>query len=130
MKQIYATVTAGKDGYGVWLNDYPISSAATKVDELKASLREAIELTLEVNETLKEDFTDYEIVYTFDASALIKYYGDFLGYPALHKITGVNSKQLWNYANAGIHPRKDKASQILDSLRYFGKELNQIQISF
>ena len=130
MKTIYATVTAGKDGYGVWLNDYPISSASVKVEDLKASLGEAIELTLEVNEALKKDFTDYEIAYTFDASALIKYYGEILGYPALHKITGVNSKQLWNYANAGIRPRQDKVNQILDSLKLFGKQLNQFQISF
>jgi len=130
MKKIYATVTAGKDGYGVWLNDFPISSAATKVTDLKASLQEAIELTLEVNEALRKDFIDYEIIYTFDASALIKYYGEYLGYPALHKITGVNQKQLWNYANTGIHPRQDKATKILEKLKHFGKELNQFQISF
>jgi len=130
MEKVQATITGGKDMYGVWIEGANIFSAGDTVDELKTNLQEAIDLYVEVGGELPESMRgEYEINYVFDASGALRYYSNFIPFSTLSKLSGINNKQLWNYANGYRKPRKAIAEKIIEALHNFGKELYQVQIS-
>ena len=120
-KLLKAVITGGKDQFGAWLEDVPgVYGAGDTVEETK-----------EVNEELPELLKgEYEIEFTFDVSGFLKYYSKFISFAGMKEITGVNQKQLWNYANGYRNPNKDTSEKILNSIHAFGKEFSQVQIRF
>lgn len=130
MEKVKAVITGGKDMYGVWIEGVHIYSAGDTVEELKANLQDAIELYVEAGGELPESMKgEYTIDYTFDASGVLRYYSNFIPFSTLSKLSGVNNKQLWNYANGYRRPSLKTAEKIISALHSFGKELYQVQIS-
>lgn len=130
--ELKAVITGGKDQFGAWFEDLPgIYGAGDTVEETKASLLEGMLLYMEENEDLPNVLKgEYEIVYTFDASGFLKYYSKFISFAGMKEITGVNQKQLWNYANGYRNPNKETSEKIFNSINSFGKDLSQVQIRF
>ena len=131
-KLLKAVITGGKDQFGAWLEDVPgVYGAGDTVEETKENLLEGLELYKDVNEVLPELLKgEYEIEFTFDVSGFLKYYSKFISFAGMKEITGVNQKQLWNYANGYRNPNKDTSEKILNSIHAFGKEFSQVQIRF
>lgn len=132
MKKFKAIITGGKDMYGVWIEGQSIYSAGETIEELKSNLKEAIEGVVEFDGELPEELRtgDYEIEYIFDITALLRYYSNIISFAGLSKLTGINNKQLWNYANGYSVPRKATAEKIFVALKDFVKEFDRIQVSF
>lgn len=127
-----AVITGGKDQFGASLEDVPgVYGAGDTVEDTKENLLEGLKLYKEENEELPEQLKgEYEIEFTFDVSGFLKYYSKFISFAGMKEITGVNQKQLWNYANGYRNPNKDTSEKILNSIRAFGKEFSQVQIRF
>jgi hypothetical protein len=130
MEKVKAIITGGRDMYGVWIEGAHIYSAGDTVEELKANLQEAIALYTEAGGKLPENMKgEYTIEYTFDISGVLRYYSEFIPFSALSRLSGVNNKQLWSYANGYRRPSLKTVEKIAGALHNFGKELYQVQIS-
>lgn len=130
METVKAIITGGKDQFGVWVEGSDIYSAGDTLEDLKSNLKEAIELHQEAGGDLPDKMKgNYQIEYLFDVSGLLRYYSKFISFAGMHEITGVNQKQLWNYAHGYRKPRKEIAERIIQSINKFAQELSQVQIS-
>ncbi|MDR1004437.1 MAG: hypothetical protein LBL97_05450 [Prevotellaceae bacterium] len=130
MKKVKAIVSGGKDLYGVWIEGAPIYSAGETLQKLKSNLQESIDLYEEAVGELPENMRGgYEIEYTFDITGALRYYSQFITYPALGKLSGINPKQLWNYANGYRRASSKTSEKIISSLHKFGNDLAQVRIS-
>jgi predicted RNase H-like HicB family nuclease len=130
MERVKAIITGGKDLYGVWIEGAQIYSAGSTIEELKANLQEAIALYVEAGGKLPESMEgEYTIEYAFDASGVLRYYSNFIPFSTLSKLSGINNKQLWSYANGYRRPSLKTVEKIAGALHNFGKELYQVQIS-
>lgn len=131
MKTLKIIVSGGKDHYGAWAKDVAgIYGAGETLELVESSIREAIDLYKECNEDIPEILKGYfELEFIFDISGLVKYYSQFIGLPAMEKLTGVNQKQLWHYANGYKTPRKETAEKIEKGLKAFAKQLEDQKIA-
>lgn len=125
MDTLKVIVSGGKDQYGAWAKDVEgIYGAGNTLDEVKDNVREAINLFLEYNENVPDALKgNPEIELIFDITGLVKYYSQFITLPAMENLTGINQKQLWQYANGYKNPRKETAERIEKGLKYFAKKL-------
>lgn len=125
MDTLKVIVSGGKDHFGAWAKDVEgIYGVGNTLDEVKDNVREAINLFLEYNENAPDALKgNPEIELIFDITGLVKYYSQFITLPAMEKLTGVNQKQLWHYANGYKSPRKETAERIEKGLKYFARKL-------
>lgn len=131
MDALKIVVSGGKDHYGAWAKDVEgIYGAGETLEAVESNIREAIALYIEYNENAPEILKGYfELEFVFDISGLVKYYSQFISLPAMEKLTGVNQKQLWHYANGYKVPRKETAEKIEKGLKDFAKQLEDQKIA-
>lgn len=131
MKTLKIIVSGGKDHYGAWAEDVKgIYGVGSTIEEVKENIKEAIELFIECNEDIPKILEeDYILEFVFDASGLIKYYSQYLTLPAMEKITGINQKQLWHYANGYKKPRIDTSEKIEKGFVTFAKQMESKRIA-
>lgn len=127
-----AVITGGKDQFGAWLEDVPgVYGAGDTVEEAKVNLLEGLKLYIEENEEIPDVLkSEYGVDFTFDASGFLKHYSKVISFAGMKEITGINQKQLWNYANGYRSPNKETSEKILNGIHAFGKEFSQVQIRF
>ena len=113
MKKLIITICASKDSFGAYAeNCEGIYGAGDTVAATRENIQEAIRLIKEYNspdqipDILKGE---YEIVYKYDTQSLLQYYSGILTNAALERLTGINQKQLWNYANGLSKPWKPRS---------------------
>lgn len=124
-----AIITGGKEQFGVWVENLPgVYGAGDTLEEVKESLKDAIELFKETNEDVLKG--DYEIKFNFDTSGFLKYYSKFISFAAMKEITGVHQKQLWNYANHYRTPSRETSEKITEKIKAFAKDIGHVQITF
>ncbi len=131
MKTLKIIVSGGKDSYGAWVKDVPgIYGVGTTLEELKNNIKEAIILYLEYNENAPDILKDTpQLDLIFDITGLVKHYSRFISFPAMEHLTGINQKQLWQYANGYKTPRKETADRILDGLKHFARKLENEKVA-
>lgn len=130
MEKVKAIITGGKEQYGIWIDGTDIYSAGDTLEEAKSNLKEAIELHIEAGGDIPSSMKDdYQIIYYFDISAYLKYYSKYINFASLSMITGINQKQLWNYAHGYRKPGKKTTEKIIEGMNIFIKELSQVQIT-
>lgn len=130
METLRVIVSGGKDHYGAWIEGIKgIYGVGDSLEDVKEDIKTAISIFCEENENIPEVLKEnYKLEFIFDASGLIRYYSQYITLPAMEKITGVNQKQLWHYANGYKVPRKDTASKISSNLKEFGKKLENEEV--
>ncbi len=131
MKKVKAIIVGGREQYGVWIEGAHIYSAGDTLEELKEQLQEAIALYLEAGGEVSDEMKgEYEIEYVFHTSGLLKYYSQYISFAGMKQLTGINQKQLWDYAYGYRNPKKSTTDKIVNALQAFGKELSQIRVCF
>ncbi len=125
--KLIINIGASSDSFGAYAENCDgIYAAGDTVAAVKADVLEAIRLTKENlpeeqwPEPIKGDFT---IEWHFDTQSLLKYYQGIISNAALERLTGINKKQLWNYANGISRPREKARRQIECALHSLGQEL-------
>lgn len=110
-----------------------IAVTGSSVDEIKASMCEAIDDYIqtckEFNLEIPEQFTgDYELAFELDVCSLLKIYEGIFSKSGLERLTGINQKQLWHYANGKIKPRQAQRIKIEQGLHRLGNELISLHL--
>lgn len=110
-----------------------IAVTGSSVDEIKASMCEAIDDYIQTckdfNLEIPEQFTDdYELAFELDVCSLLKIYEGIFSKSGLERLTGINQKQLWHYANGKIKPRQAQRIKIEQGLHRLGNELISLHL--
>lgn len=125
-------ICASSDSFGAFSENCDgIYAAGDSVADVKKDVLESIRL---IKENLPEDRWpeilkgEYEIEWNFDTQSLLNYYSKIFTNAALERITGINQKQLWNYANGVSKPRPLARKKIETALHNLGSELLTISL--
>lgn len=109
-----------------------IAVSGSSIDDIKTSAVAAIDDYIEVSKELGLDIpsillTDYDITFEIDVCSFLKIYEGIFTKAALERLTGINQKQLWHYAN-GTKPRPAQRLKIEQGLHRLGKELISLHL--
>ena len=101
--------------------------------EVKENILDAIDVFIETCEENGYDVPDiltknYELDFRMDVRSLLNIYCGIFTKAGLERLTGVNQKQLWHYANGKVVPRRSQVLKIENALHQLGKELIAIHL--
>lgn len=132
MEKLIINICASSDSFGAYSeNCEGIYAAGNTVAECKKDVHEAIRL---IKENLPEERIpelikgEYEIEWKYDVQSLLQYYQGVITNAALERLTGINKKQLWNYANGVSKPRPAAKYKIESALHNLGEELISLSL--
>lgn len=131
-KKLIINICASSDSFGGYgENCEGIYVAGDSVREVKEESRKLIEVLKEEwpksewPQALKED---WPIEWHYDVQSLLSHYQGIFTNAALERLTGINQKQLWNYANGVSKPRKEAREKIEKALHSLGHELLEFSL--
>lgn len=126
-KKLIINVCASADSFGAYAENCDgIYAAGNSVREVKDDVLAVIEILKEEwpeNEWPAPIKENWPIMWKYDTASLLGYYQGIISNAALQRLTGINQKQLWNYANGISKPRKEAREKIETALHTLGKEL-------
>ena len=101
--------------------------------DVDGQMREAIAFhvksSLEDGDEIPAIFSrDYQLTFKYEAEGLLNYYKGIFTKTALHRLTGINSKQLHHYASGSKKPRKAQIERIEHAFHELGKELLEVRL--
>ncbi len=130
--KLIISICASKDSFGAYAeNCEGIYAAGDSVRDVKQDVLEAIEIYKEITPELEwaEPIKDgWPIEWRYDVQSLLLYYQGVFTNAALERMTGINQKQLWNYANGISKPRKQAKEKIENALHSLGQELVELSL--
>ena len=131
-KRLIINIGASSDSFGAYAeNCTGINIAGNSIKEIKEQLPEVINLYKEVNpeteweEPIREN---WPVEWKYDVQTLLNYYSGIITNAALQRLTGINQKQLWNYAHGISKPRKAAKEKIETALHKLGQELLELSL--
>ena len=135
MNTIHAIIESLEGNYSAYIDglDGVVATGAT-IEEIESHLKEAVdvfvescrELGCEVPEALQGE---YQIAFTMDVKSLLNLYRKIFTKAGLERLTGINQKQLWHYANGTSVPRTAQVRKIENALHRLGSELLAVHFS-
>ncbi len=108
--------------------------AGDTVEEAKAEMMETVRLiTEEIGDKdalVYPDWLDaeYEFEYKYDVASFLAYYSGIITPTALGRLSGINSKQMWNYMHGVSRPRRAQIEKIERALHKLGAELSSVTL--
>ncbi|MDR1716326.1 MAG: type II toxin-antitoxin system HicB family antitoxin [Prevotella sp.] len=135
MKKVVVTVGMTERNYSAYVNIGDGIAVATgkTFEELKSQMGEAVEFHLEGmredGDEIPEVFdSGYELVYKFDPQSLLTHYKGIFTNTALHRLTGINERQLQRYTSGESKPRPEQSKKIADALHRLADELRVVDL--
>lgn len=132
MGKLIINICASNDSFGAYAeNCNGIYAAGNSVKDVKRDVLEVIEILKQENpeslwpEPIREQ---WPIEWHYDVQSLLKYYEGVITNAALERLTGINKKQLWNYAHGVSKPRKEARAKIEKALHTLGRELLEFSL--
>lgn len=134
MQQLNATIESLEGNYSAFIQDLDgVVATGSTIEDIKANLLDAVddyvetckELGCELPEVLKGD---YRIEFTMDVKSLLALYEGIFTKAGLERLTGINQKQLWHYANGNSVPRRAQILKIENALHRLGNELISLHL--
>lgn len=130
--KLIINIGASADSFGAYgENCSGIFASGDNVAEVKRDVLEALRIYKEITPESEWDTPIKEgwpIEWHYDTQSLLKYYEGILTNAALERLTGINKKQLWNYANGVSRPRKEAREKINKALHSLGQELLELSL--
>ena len=130
--KLIVNISASADSFGGFgENVEGIYAAGDSVEDVKNDILEAIRTYKEirpVSEWAKPIKENWAIEWHYDTQSLLSHYQGILSNAAIERMTGINKKQLWNYANGISKPRKQVREKIENALHSLGKELLEFSL--
>jgi len=129
-----AVIERTENNYSAYLKEIDgVVATGSSIDEIKAKLTEALcvlvesckEMGCDIPDLLKEDYT---ISFSMDVKSLLNIYQGIFTKSGLERLTGINQKQLWHYANGLSVPRKSQIIRIENALHRLGSELLSVHL--
>ena len=134
MEKVTVVIERAENNFSAYVQDVDgIIATGESIDEIKSSIINAIEeyksackdLGLEVPTELRGD---YEIAFELDIQSFLMIYQGIFTKSGLEKLTGINQKQLWHYANGVTKPRQAQRQKIESALHRLGNELLSLSL--
>lgn len=131
-RRVIFNICSSADSYGAYSSECEgVWGAGTSVPAVKEDVYRSIQLIKENlpfeewPETLKGE---YIIEWHYDVQALLNHFQGTFSHAALERLTGINQKQLWNYANGASRPREKARKKIETALHALGRELMGVNL--
>ena len=110
-----------------------VVATGSTIAEIKANLLDAVD---DYIETCKENGInipeelqgEYNIEFSMDVKSLLNLYDKIFSKSGLERLSGINQKQLWHYANGKSVPRRAQALKLENALHRLGTELMSITL--
>ncbi len=129
MRTLHVIIETAPHNYSAYIEEVDgIVATGSTIEELKSSIQEAIEFFLDTaiedgDEIPEELRGKYELEYHIDVKTFLEVYSDYFTKAGLERLTGVNQKQLWHYANGNTIPRKKQRERIESAIHKLGRDL-------
>ena len=116
--QLTGIIECTDNNYCAYLKEVDgVAATGTTITEIKERLTDALEDLIgacettgyEIPEVLKNGYT---VEFMMDVKSLLSVYYGIFTKSALERLTGINQKQLWHYANGLSKPRKAQREKI------------------
>lgn len=133
MEKITVIIERAENNYSAYIDGVDgIAVTGKTIAEIKQKMCEAIDLYVETCKDLGIDLphgldAEYELTFKTDVQSVLKFYEGIFSKAGLERITGINQKQLWHYAN-GQRPRTAQVVKIETALHQLGEELIAISM--
>jgi hypothetical protein len=131
-QKLRINICASSDSFGGYAeNCEGIYVAGDSVKEVQEEVYKLIPILKEEwpreewPQALKED---WPIEWHYDVQSLLMHYQGIFTNAALSRLTGINQKQLWNYAHGLAKPRKEAKNKIEKALHLLGQELLEFSL--
>ena len=133
MKILYAKIEKTSDGYDVFTETEIFSGMGNTVEAAKKDMEEQISEYVRFCKEQSRKYPEYldggyEIRYRFEVQSLLNYYDGILSNAAIERLTGINQKQIWSYANGKTKPRAEQKKKIEHALHALGDELKAVSL--
>jgi len=134
MQTLKATIESLESNYSAYIENLDgVVATGSTIQEIKDNLKSAVavfvetcqEVGCEVPDIVKGD---YQIEFTMDVKSLLSLYQGIFTKAGLERLTGINQKQLWHYANGNSVPRRAQIQKIENALHRLGNELLSINL--
>lgn len=134
MKTIEAKIERATDGtFSVYCLEEMFSGVGDTIEEAKEDMQAQIEFYVEHCKEGGKAYPDwldedYRIEYQLDVPSILQYYEGVITPAALGRLSGINPKQIWNYAHGKSKPRPAQLEKIQMGLRKLAAELSAISL--
>ena len=132
--KLFAVVEQADNNYSAYIENlegvYATGKTLTKVKE---NLLEAIDVFIETCESKGYELPaelqgSFEVDFRMDVRSLLNVYSGIFTKAGLERLTGINKKKLWHYANRKSLPRRAQVFKIENALQPLGNELISIHL--
>ena len=134
MRILHAVIEKAEHNYGAYVEELTgVGGIGDTLDEVKTSLEEALvvlkEACIDYGDPVPEELQgEYQIVFRMDTRSFLQMYCKIFTKSALERLTGINQKQLWHYANGLSKPRPAQVKKIERALHQLGEELLSLEL--
>ncbi|MBO6238046.1 MAG: hypothetical protein J6N50_04570 [Bacteroidales bacterium] len=133
-RHLTAVIEMTENNYSAYLDEVDgIVGIGNTIAEVKASLLESIDILRDCCDEDGYEFPaelqgDYVIDFRMDVRSFLSVYSGIFTKSGLERLTGINQKQLWHYANGKSVPRRAQVLRIEEALHRLGEELLSIHL--
>ena len=134
MVTLHAVIERAEHTFSAYVEEIDgLGGVGDTLDEVKKDLQEGLvvlkEDCLEFGYPVPEEIQgDYQIVFRMDTKSFLQMYCKIFTKSALERLTGINQKQLWHYANGLSKPRPAQVQKIERALHQLGEELISLEL--
>jgi len=134
MKLLSIVIERAENNFSAYVREIDgIAVTGKTIDEIKASMNVAITSYIESCKEFGMDVPqelcgEYTFSYELDIRSLLTIYEGIFTKSGLEKLTGINQKQLWHYAQGLSTPRPAQRLKIEKALHRLGNELVSLSL--
>ena len=134
MKTLKVIIESTGNNYSAYIEGLDgIVATGSTLSEIKTNMRAAIAEYAETCRSVGCDVPEelqgeYELAFQMDVKSLLAFYTGIFTKSGLERLTGINQKQLWHYANGISTPRRKQVQKIESALHRLGSELLAIHL--
>jgi predicted RNase H-like HicB family nuclease len=130
-KKVFVMIEKNEDGFHAHSTNVPaVNGYGGTVEECKKNVFEGIEVARttggKYNFNYKEG--EYEVVFNFDIESLMENYKGVLTNAGFEKLTGINQRQMYQYAAGLKKPRAAQRKKITKGIHELANELLAIEL--
>ena len=131
---LHAVIERTETNYGAYVEEIDgVGGLGNTLAEVKERLKEGLVVLKEACEDYGDPVPEelqgpYEIVFRMDTRSFLQMYCKIFTKSALERLTGINQKQLWHYANGKSTPRPAQVKKIETALHRLGEELLSLEL--
>ncbi len=133
-RHLHAVIETAETNYAAYVEEVGgVGVTGDTIAEVKKGLQEALDFLVESCEEDGDEVPEelqgpYVLDFRMDVKSFLQVYYGIFTKAGLERLTGINQKQLWHYANGKTVPRRAQVQKIENALHQLGEELISIRL--